>query len=91
MHTFKIGEKFNFSEKCINSQIIELVQKSLEIFSRSRMTKRTSLLDSSREIKLPKKNLSNSETIGFFHDFRSNGRLVTHMDEIFMRILGFRK
>ena len=55
------------------------------------MMKRSSPLDSSREIKLPRKFSSNSETVGFFHDFWGNRRLVTPGDEIFMRISGVRK
>ena len=34
---------------------------------------------------------SNSEIVGFFHDFQGNGRLVTPSDEIFMRISRVRK
>ena len=55
------------------------------------MMKRIPPLDLSREIWLPRKFSSNSDTVEFFHDFQGNGRLVTLSDEIFIRISGVRK
>ena len=91
MKNVKPGKNFIFMKNGKNIKIAEMVQESLEIFSRSQMTKQTSSLDLSRKIYLSRKFSSNSEIVGFFHNFRGNGRLVTLRDEIFMRISRVRK
>ena len=53
------------------------ISEKLRKFSRSWMTKRTAPLNSSREIKLPKKVSSNSKTSGIFYDFLRDKSSVT--------------
>ena len=54
----KTRENYNFRKK--GKTVISV---KIQNFSRSRMTKQTSLLESSREIYLPHRILSNSETV----------------------------
>ena len=59
----KTREKFNFSEKWKNQKNCQNGSRKPEKFSRSRMMKHTSPLDFSRKILLPRKVLSNFETV----------------------------
>ena len=85
----KLGKNLIFFEK--NGKISKNYRNGSRKpvnFCISQMTKRTSPLDSSHKIYLPKKFSSHSEIVGFFHDFRGNGFIGTRF---FMRISGVRK
>ena len=66
----KTRENFNFLK---NSKMI--ISVKIQNFSRSRMTKRTSPLESSPEIKLPCQTSSNSETVGNCTYFKAIGQM----------------
>ena len=56
-----------------------VISVKIRNFFRSRMTKKTSLLESSREIWLPRRISSNSEQ-SKFHVFRGNGGSAGHLE-----------
>ena len=66
----KTRENFNFLK---NSKMI--ISVKIQNFSRYRMTKRTSPLESSPEIKLPCQISSNSETVGNCTYFEAIGQM----------------
>ena len=61
----KTRENLNFSKKWQNGKLSLMYKLQNWNFSRSRMMKRTSPLDSSREIYLPRRISLNYEIIGF--------------------------